>query len=151
MIHRRHLSRRLAAALALVAATLAGGCDDTPTQPAPAFAQTDLRIGSGTPAANGLRLTTHYTGWLYDATRPDSKGLQFETNVGGQPLQFVLGEGRVIQGWEQGLVGMEPGGLRRLVIPPDLAYGGTRRGPIPPNSTLIFEVEVTEVTVPQGS
>lgn len=111
--------------------------------------QTDLRAGTGTAAANGNLLTAQYTGWLYDDSKPDQKGLQFETNVGGTPLQFVLGAGQVIPGWDQGLVGIQPGGIRRLVIPPAMAYGPVRRGPIPPNATLIFEVEVTDVVVPE--
>jgi len=86
-----------------------------------------------------------YTGWLYDGSKADLKGLQFETNVGGSAFEFTLGVGNVIAGWDQGLVGMQPGGVRRLVIPPALAYGGSRRGPIPPNSTLVFEVELTAI------
>jgi FKBP-type peptidyl-prolyl cis-trans isomerase len=131
--------------MVLAVAVAAAGCDGTPTQPAPAFAQTDLRLGSGDEAASGDTLTVHYTGWLYDGTKPDQKGLQFETNVGGTPFVFVLGVGQVIAGWEQGLPGIQAGGIRRLVIPPALAYGTIRRGTIPPNSTLIFEIEVTAI------
>ena len=130
---------------ALATAAAIAGCDDSPTAPAPAFAQTDLRVGTGAAAANGNTLTVHYTGWFYDASKGDQKGLQFETNVGGTPFPFVLGTGQVIAGWEQGLVGVQAGGIRRLVIPPALAYGTVRHGPIPPNSTLVFEVEVTAV------
>jgi FKBP-type peptidyl-prolyl cis-trans isomerase FkpA len=128
----------------LLSAAIAA-CGDSPTAPAPAFSQTDLRAGSGTAAANGNTLTVHYTGWLYDASRADQKGLQFETNVGGTAFPFTLGVGQVIAGWDQGLVGIQVGGLRRLVIPPALAYGPARSGPIPPNSTLIFEVEVIDI------
>jgi FKBP-type peptidyl-prolyl cis-trans isomerase len=129
----------------LVAAAALAACDDSPLTPTPAFAHTDLRVGTGTEAAAGSTLTVHYTGWLFDGGRADDKGLQFESNVGGTPFPFVLGTGQVIQGWDQGLVGIQAGGIRRLVIPPELAYGSIRRGPIPPNSTLIFEVEVTSV------
>jgi FKBP-type peptidyl-prolyl cis-trans isomerase len=128
-----------------VLAVLVAGCDGTPTQPAPAFTQTDLRVGTGDAAESGDTLTVLYTGWLYDGSKTDNKGLQFETNVGGTPFPFVLGTGDVIPGWDQGLVGIQAGGIRRLVIPPALAYGPTRRGPIPPNSTLVFEVEVTAI------
>jgi FKBP-type peptidyl-prolyl cis-trans isomerase FkpA len=142
--------RRMVPLLALL--SLTGGCDDSPTAPAPAFSQTDLRAGSGDAAASGSNLTVTYTGWLYDDSRPDLKGLQFESNVGSTtPFTFTLGVGQVIQGWDQGLVGIQPGGIRRLVIPPALAYGNIRRGPIPPNSTLVFDVEVTAVDQPSGS
>ncbi len=122
-----------------------GACGDSPTEPAPTFTQTDLRAGSGTAAESGDTITVFYTGWLYDPSRPDQKGLQFETNVGGTPFSFVLGQGQVILGWDQGLLGAQPGTIRRLVIPPDRAYGPTRNGPIPPSTTLVFEVEVTDV------
>jgi FKBP-type peptidyl-prolyl cis-trans isomerase FkpA len=142
--------RRMVPLLALL--SLTGGCDDSPTAPAPAFSHTDLRAGSGDAAASGSNLTVTYTGWLYDDSKPDLKGLQFESNVGSTtPFTFTLGVGQVIQGWDQGLVGIQPGGIRRLVIPPALAYGNIRRGPIPPNSTLVFDVEVTAVDQPSGS
>lgn len=136
----------LRAFLAVAAvATAVSACDGSPTEPAPSFAQTDLRVGTGDAAESGDTLTVHYTGWLYDGTKTDQKGLQFETNVGGTPFPFILGTGGVIAGWDQGLLGIQVGGIRRLVIPPELAYGDVRRGPIPPNSTLIFEVEVTAI------
>ena len=125
-------------------ATFATGCsDDTPTSPTPVFVQTDLRAGSGVPALTGYKVSVYYTGWLYDATRPEGKGLQFETNFGAEvPFTFTLGVGQVIQGWDSGLLNMRVGGLRRLVIPPSLAYGSSRSGPIPANATLVFEVEL---------
>jgi FKBP-type peptidyl-prolyl cis-trans isomerase FkpA len=139
------IARTLLVVPALALAALVSACDDSPTSPAPAFSQTDLRVGTGDPAAAGDTLTVQYTGWIFDGSKQDQKGLQFETNVGGTPLVFILGTGQVIAGWDQGLVGVQVGGLRRLVIPPDLAYGAVRRGPIPPNSTLIFEVEITGI------
>ena len=134
------------AALAVVSA-LAAGCGDTPTSPssyAP-FSQVDLRAGTGAEAVSGKTVPAHYTGWLYDDTKTENKGAEFGTSIGGGPFLFVLGAGQVIAGWDQGLVGMKVGGLRRLVIPPSLAYGGTRNGPIPPNATLIFEIELVDV------
>ena len=83
-----------------------------------------------------------YTGWLYDPARPDSKGTQFETNAG---FSFPLGVGRVIPGWDQGVVGMRVGGLRRLIIPPNLAYGSQANGQIPGNSTLVFDIMLLAV------
>lgn len=125
-------------------ATFATGCsEDSPTGPGTAFVQTDLRAGSGVPALTGYKVSVYYTGWLYDASRPDGKGLQFETNVGAEaPFTFILGVGQVIPGWDSGLLNMRVGGLRRLVIPPSLAYGSARSGPIPANATLVFEVEL---------
>ena len=87
----------------------------------------------------------NYTGWLYDPTKPDNKGLQFETSIGRTPFEFVLGQGQVIPGWDQGLLGLRVGGLRRLVIPPSLGYGAVRQGPIPPNAGLVFEIELLEI------
>lgn len=133
---------------ALVAfALLAAACDDSPTSPSstPAFSQADVRAGTGTAAASGNMVTVHYTGWLFDASKTDQKGLQFETSLGGTPLTFTLGAGQVIAGWDQGIPGMKEGGLRRLIIPPSLAYGGKRNGPIPPNAALVFEVELVSV------
>jgi FKBP-type peptidyl-prolyl cis-trans isomerase FkpA len=129
--------------LALLA--LAAACGDSPTAPAPASSQTDLRAGSGPAAENGSILTVIYTGWLYDESRPDQKGLQFDSNVSGTPFTFSLGAAQVIRGWDEGLVGAQAGGIRRLVVPPALGYGGVRNGPIPPNSTLVFDVEITAV------
>lgn len=140
--------RYLAVMLCLaICGPLAGCTDSSPTEPSgfSEFTQTDLRIGTGIAAENGDDLTVHYTGWLYDGTQPDQKGLQFESSIGRDPLSFTLGTNGVIAGWDLGLVGLRVGGLRRLVIPPSLAYGEGRRGVIPANATLIFEVELVEV------
>lgn len=145
MILRYGFLRQLCAAAALLVPVLAAGCGDSPTMAPPSFSQTDLRAGTGTGAVNGNTLTVFYTGWLYDPARPDQKGLQFDTNVGGTAFSFVLGADQVIDGWDQGLTGVRAGGIRRLVIPPSLAYGSVRNGPIPPNSTLVFDVEVTKI------
>lgn len=132
----------------LTLAMAAAGCgSDSPTAPssyAP-FSTTDLRVGTGASAVAGSLLTVHYTGWLYDGSKTDQKGLQFETSRGSTPFAFTLGAGQVISGWEQGMVGMNAGGLRRMVLPPSLAYGSSRNGVIPPNATLVFEVELLEV------
>lgn len=126
------------------------GCFGAPTAPstfAP-FSQTDLVEGTGPMATGGATLTVHYSGWFYDASKPDGKGVLFDTSRGGEPFRFVLGAGQVIQGWERGLVGMRVGGIRRLVVPPSLGYGGTRHGIIPPYATLVFEVELLAVEIP---
>lgn len=139
-----------ALAAMLVLATAA--CGDSPSAPVnlARFSQTDLVVGTGAEAVSGSRIRVNYTGWLYNAARPDQKGGQFDTSAGREPLTFTLGVGQVIAGWDQGLIGMKVGGQRRLVIPPSLGYGGARQGPIPANATLIFDIELLEV-LPAGS
>jgi FKBP-type peptidyl-prolyl cis-trans isomerase FkpA len=139
--------RSLTLAVLTVLAAAAAGCTDSPTTPsnfAP-FSQSDLRVGTGGDAVNGRLLTVHYTGWFYDERATDHKGPVFESSIGGEPFDFVLGVGEVITGWDVGAQGMRVGGLRRLIIPPSLAYGATRSGKIPPNATLVFEIELLEV------
>jgi FKBP-type peptidyl-prolyl cis-trans isomerase FkpA len=106
--------------------------------------QTDSQPGTGEVAVAGRRVAVHYTGWLYNEATPDHKGQQFDSSRDrGSPLEFVLGEGRVIKGWDQGVAGMKVGGQRTLVIPPSLGYGDQGAGGvIPPNATLVFDVEL---------
>jgi FKBP-type peptidyl-prolyl cis-trans isomerase FkpA len=132
--------------LIVVAAGMAG-CSDSPTAPSnfAAYSQTDLTVGTGGDAVAGKLLTVHYTGWFYGEARPEKKGPIFDSSAGGDPFIFMLGVGEVIEGWDQGVQGMKVGGVRRLVIPPSLAYGRFRNGPIPPNATLLFEIELLEV------
>lgn len=112
----------------------------------PAFSRVDTVQGSGTLATSGRTLSVNYTGWLYDATKPDFKGAQFDTSIGKTPFTFRLGAGQVIAGWDQGLPGMRAGGKRTLVIPASLAYGQAGSGTtIPPNAALIFEVDLISV------
>ena len=139
---------RCAALLALAtAAALAAACGDSPTAPVnnAAYNQTDLFLGTGADAVIGRTVTVNYTGWFYDADATGNKGVQFDSSAGRGPFVFTLGAGQVIQGWEQGIAGMKVGGLRRLTIPPSLGYGPTRFGPIPPNATLLFEIELLAV------
>ena len=107
--------------------------------------QTELVAGSGAAAATGNSISVNYTGWLYDPARPENKGLQFDTSAGREPFTFTLGARQVIEGWDQGLVGLRVGGTRRLVIPPSLGYGTLRNGPIPGNSSLVFDVELVSI------
>lgn len=101
---------------------------------------TDLVVGAGAEAKAGDTVSVNYTGWLTDNTKFDSS---LDRN---EPFEFVLGQGQVIQGWDEGVVGMKVGGKRRLVIPPDLGYGAQGAGgTIPPNATLIFEVELLSI------
>lgn len=130
--------------LAMVACA---ACTDAPASPSPnvSFSQADLRIGDGDEPTGGALLTVNYTGWLYDASKTDFKGLQFDSSIGKIPFTFALGSGQVIKGWDLGVVGMKVGGVRRLVIPPSLAYGDTRSGPIPANATLVFDIELLSI------
>jgi FKBP-type peptidyl-prolyl cis-trans isomerase FkpA len=108
--------------------------------------KTDLAPGTGAEISSGQTALVHYTGWLYDAAAPENKGKQFDSSVGGEPFEFPLGAGRVIAGWDQGVVGMKVGGKRRLVIPPVMGYGERGAGGvIPPNATLVFDVELVEI------
>jgi len=134
--------------LLLVTLLMVAGCggNDTPTAPSTTsapYSQTDLVVGTGAVVAAGNAATISYTGWLHNSARPDNKGTQFDSGVFGP---YVVGTGRVIQGWERGIPGMRVGGQRRLVIPPELAYGSqSPSAKIPANATLIFDVTLTAV------
>jgi len=107
------------------------------------FSQLDLVVGTGAAATTGSRVIVSYGGWLYDATQPNAKGRQFDASTG---FTFTLGAGQVIRGWDQGVVGMRVGGQRRLIIPPDLAYGSQGvPGVIPANATLVFDIALLGV------
>lgn len=148
-----------ALAIALAAAT---GIAFAQTTAAPAAAPTlsskigakvtelkkiDVTTGSGAEAVAGKTVIVHYTGWLYDPAAADGHGAKFDSSVDRkQPFGFPLGGGRVIKGWDEGVAGMKVGGKRTLVIPPEMAYGQRGAGGvIPPNATLLFDVELLEV------
>lgn len=107
----------------------------------------DTVVGEGREAEIGFMVSVHYTGWLYDPAAEDKKGEKFDSSVDrGQPFEFNLGNGQVIQGWDQGFAGMKIGGKRTLIIPPEMGYGARGAGgAIPPNATLIFDVELLDV------
>jgi FKBP-type peptidyl-prolyl cis-trans isomerase FkpA len=130
-----------------------GACSHDTTGPSSTqpFSVVDLTPGTGTAAANNLNLTVDYTGWLFDPSKADSKGLVFDTSVGKTPFTFTLGVGDVIKGWDQGLVGMKVGGVRRLVVPPSLGYGVVRNNEIPPYATLLFDVTLEDVVDPNAT
>ena len=133
----------------LIAATALFSADNSaptkvtgaPTKTPTGLEYWDLKVGSGTTAVKGKSVSVHYTGWL-------TSGKKFDSSVDrNQPFGFTLGAGQVIPGWDQGVAGMKVGGKRQLRIPADLGYGarGTPGGPIPPNATLIFDVELLGV------
>ncbi len=139
--------RLLIASLASIIAACSGG--DSPTSPslpptgsAP-FSTTDLRVGTGAEVQPGQTITVIYTGWLYSDTATENKGAVF--NGPNVRAQFSLNG--VIAGWRQGIPGMQVGGVRRIVTPPELAYGSSTPDPsrIPPNATLLFEVELVSI------
>jgi FKBP-type peptidyl-prolyl cis-trans isomerase FkpA len=107
----------------------------------------DVTQGNGAEAVAGHDVVVHYTGWLYDPAKPDAHGAKFDSSRDrNAPFTFPLGGGRVIKGWDQGVAGMKVGGQRTLVIPPQLGYGARGAGGvIPPNATLIFDVELLDV------
>jgi len=109
---------------------------------------TDTRTGSGAQAKSGASVTVHYTGWLYDPKAADKHGKKFDSSRDrGEPFSFKLGARQVISGWDMGVAGMKVGGQRTLIIPSDLGYGSRGAGgDIPPNATLVFDVELIAVT-----
>ncbi|MDO8466375.1 MAG: FKBP-type peptidyl-prolyl cis-trans isomerase [Gallionella sp.] len=109
--------------------------------------KTDRKLGKGAKATAGREVAVHYTGWLYDASAKGNKGKKFDSSLDrGAPIEFPLGAGMVIDGWEKGIEGMKVGGQRTLIIPPHLGYGAQGApGAIPPNATLMFDVELMGV------
>jgi FKBP-type peptidyl-prolyl cis-trans isomerase len=146
-------ARHVCVLLALAAATGLSGCHSwgfsEPVEPAPPPHQTvspsglrweDLRVGEGTQVVDGSRVSVNYTGRLED-------GVKFDSSLDrGVPFEFVVGRGNVIPGWDEGMLGMRVGGTRRMVVPPERAYGSEgRAGVIPPNATLVLEIELLAV------
>ncbi len=107
----------------------------------------DSTPGTGAEARPGMTVRVHYTGWLYDQASADHKGTKFDSSKDrNEPFEFRLGGGEVIKGWDEGVAGMKVGGTRVLTIPPEMGYGSSGAGDvIPPNATLLFEVELLGV------
>lgn len=107
----------------------------------------DQQVGTGLLARNGREVELNYTGWLYDADAPDHHGGKVDSSADhGQTISFVLGEGKVIAGWDKGIKGMHVGGRRTLLIPSSLAYGSRRVGSVvPPHADLVFDIELVRV------
>ena len=124
----------------------------TPPGPPPGgtiaeFQKLDTEVGTGAEAVPGTNVTVHYTGWLYDENAPDKHGQKFDSSLDrGEPFTFPLGGGRVIRGWDEGVAGMKVGGKRTLMIPAEYGYGARGAGGvIPPNASLVFDVELLGV------
>jgi FKBP-type peptidyl-prolyl cis-trans isomerase FkpA len=108
--------------------------------------KTDVVKGTGEGISQGQTAVVHYTGWLYDPSAPDHKGREFDSSrKRGEPFRFIIGTGQVIRGWDEGVQGMQPGGQRQLVIPSRLAYGERGQSAIPPDATLVFDVELLAI------
>lgn len=138
---------RLTASLAVL---LLAACSDPPPYTGGDVAKLqriDIAQGTGAPAVAGDEVSVHYTGWLYDQNAPDKRGQKFDSSRDrGQPFVFRLGAGRVIRGWDDGIVGMQRGGKRELRIPANLGYGAGGAGRvIPPGASLVFEVELLDI------
>lgn len=143
-------SRVAAAAVAIVALVLTSACgSDSPTVPdgydIPSLQTIDLVVGTGAEAIVGRSVTVHYSGWVYSPTGTDNKGTLFDTSNGRAPFPVTLGAGGVISGFDQGIRGMRVGGRRRILIPSSLAYGRSGNQGIPPNSAIVFDVELVSV------
>ena len=110
-----------------------------------AFQKIDTIPGSGKEAVAGATAVVNYTGWLYEPGKETLRGTQFDSSVGRAPFSFQLGAGQVIRGWDEGVQGMKVGGKRTLILPPEMGYGAGGAGPIPPNASLIFDVELVDV------
>ncbi|NOT26703.1 MAG: FKBP-type peptidyl-prolyl cis-trans isomerase [Acidobacteria bacterium] len=134
--------------LAVFSLILAAGCGgDAERNSVAELIKQDVRPGTGAEAVAGRTVTVHYTGWLYDPSRPENKGAQFDSSRDrNEPFSFGLGGGQVIQGWDEGVAGMKVGGQRVLTIPSAMGYGARGAGGvIPPNATLLFDVELLDV------
>jgi FKBP-type peptidyl-prolyl cis-trans isomerase len=140
------LAALLIATSGIAVGTVACG-GGTESQMPTELVRTDAKPGTGAEATSGQRVTVHYTGWLYDETKSDKKGTKFDSSRDrNEPFTFRLGAGEVISGWDQGVAGMKVGGQRTLTIPPQYGYGARGAGGvIPPNATLVFDVELLGV------
>jgi FKBP-type peptidyl-prolyl cis-trans isomerase FkpA len=137
-------------ALPLLALLALSACADPGPPPGGSVAELqriDEKSGTGAIATSGSDVTVHYTGWLYDEKAKDMRGEKFDSSVDrGEPFTFLLGGGQVIRGWDDGVAGMRVGGKRRLLIPSHFGYGSDGAGGvIPPNASLVFEVELLAV------
>ena len=138
---------RLTAMLSVLLLAACGGPPPYTGGDLPDLQTIDMKTGTGQAAIAGDEISVHYTGWLYDQHAPDKRGQKFDSSRDrGEPFVFLLGAGRVIRGWDDGIVGMQRGGKRELRIPSGLGYGASGAGKvIPPGASLVFEVELLDI------
>ena len=142
------LSLIAAAMFAIAGLSACGGGSDGPSVPVyspAALVKTDTVVGTGAVAAAGKAVKVHYTGYLYTTTVADFRGTRFDTSIGSDPYSYTVGSANVIPGFDQGVTGMKVGGKRTVHIPASLGYGSAGRSNIPPNSGLVFDLELIEV------
>ena len=138
---------RLAACLTVLLLAACGGPPPYTGGNVAELQRIDVKVGTGEPAIAGDEVSVHYTGWLYDQNAPDKRGQKFDSSRDrGEPFVFLLGAGRVIRGWDDGVAGMQRGGKRELQIPAGLGYGARGAGKvIPRGASLVFEVELLDI------
>ena len=141
------LPRIVLAVLVASIAACGGKPSEAPASGVTSMQSVEIKAGTGEAVSAGKIAVVQYTGWLYEAAAKDNKGKQFDSSrTLGQPFRFPVGTGQVIKGWDQGVAGMRVGGSRRLIIPPDLAYGdGGAGGVIPPGATLVFDIDLVAI------
>ena len=144
--------RRLLCVLCVLLPLVACGGGSSPaaptTIPPQPYTVTDISVGTGAEAVTGKSVTVNYAVWLFRLNVEQNKGQLIDTSVGRAPLTFTIGTvgaGGVIPGFDRGVTGMKVGGIRRLIVPPDLAYGAAGSGSVPPNSNLVFDIELLSV------
>jgi FKBP-type peptidyl-prolyl cis-trans isomerase len=147
MAHHKFLGSLGAAVLAGLLSACGGKPAAVPASAVTSMQSVQIKAGSGDAVTAGKIAVVQYTGWLYEAAAKDNKGKEFDSSRNqGQPFRFPLGAGQVIKGWDQGVVGMKVGESRRLIIPPDMAYGDSGAGGvIPPGATLVFDVDLVAI------
>jgi FKBP-type peptidyl-prolyl cis-trans isomerase len=134
--------RRLLPVVLLFAVSACGSASSTaPSTSVGVFTTTDLVIGTGATATTGSRVIVNYATWLYDTSKANGKGTEIDPGPG--PLNFVIGSGSLVKGFEQGVIGMRVGGQRRVICPPELAYGSNPPSGVPVNATLVFDISLT--------
>jgi FKBP-type peptidyl-prolyl cis-trans isomerase len=136
--------RRLLPLLLLGPLVSCGGSSTTPTPVNVPFSTTDLIVGTGTTVATGMAVEYTYIVYLYSATAANNEGTEIDSSTVSGPVIEIVGSGQVVPGVDQGLIGMKVGGRRQIVIPPALGYGSAGSGSVPPNSTLLFIIDLEQ-------